>query len=89
MDVWTLMLIPRERWNGDRFDPLELEGAIARLARMAPALASLDRTHVHAELYISTIRDEDMGTLWLSAELLQVAAKAELELVISILADLF
>ena len=62
-----------------------LMAATATLRRLAPVLASLDRSRCQAELYVSTIREEAQGGFELPAELLSVAAVAGLSLATSIL----
>lgn len=54
----------------------QLYAATVTLARLAPTLAALDRTHTCAELYMSTVRWEDQGGFELPAELAAAAAAA-------------
>lgn len=63
----------------------QLSAASATLRRMAPMLATLNRSRCTAELYISTIRDEDQGGLEIPAELVAAAAAGALSIDISIL----
>jgi hypothetical protein len=56
--------------------------------RLAPMLAGLDRSKCEAELYISTIRYEEMGGFGLPANLVAAAGKAALSIGISILIGL-
>jgi len=55
------------------------------LQRLAPLLAGLDRSRCTAELYVSTIREEDQGGFELPAELVAAAAAAALSIGVSIL----
>lgn len=85
VDVWLLDLA---QYDSDRpaseIDQQWLQVA-AVMTKLAPAIATLDRTQCHADLYISTTRDEDQGGLSLPPELISAAAAANLSLQISIL----
>jgi hypothetical protein len=54
------------------------------IARLAPTLASLDRTQCRADLSISTIRQEDWGGFDLPAEFVAAAGAAGLAMGVSI-----
>ena len=84
-DVWALDLVTWDDENGGRAEEEELAGAAATLTRMAPAIAGLDRSRCHADLYISTMRDDDWGGLELPASIVVAAGLANLELHISIM----
>jgi hypothetical protein len=55
------------------------------LTKLAPGLAELDRSVCTAELYISTIREEDQGGFGIPTELVAAAAAARLSIGVSIL----
>lgn len=79
MDLWQLDL---EIVKDDR---LSLHDAAVQLKQLATTIAQLDRTSCRAELYISTIREEDQGGFSLPAELVAAAAEANLSIEVSIL----
>lgn len=85
VDIWSIVLIEREQWTGVYPDAPALTRAIAMLERMAPEISPLVEVGNRAELYISSIRDEDQGGLYLVPALVSVAAKAHLGVDISIL----
>jgi hypothetical protein len=85
VDVWSVELIERDRWTRSCPDERALAEALGTLRRVAPLLASLDRTGWSAELYLSTIRDEEQGGFYLPRELVDLAAKADLAISVSIL----
>ncbi|HEU5441425.1 MAG TPA: hypothetical protein VFU88_19220, partial [Ktedonobacterales bacterium] len=85
VDVWAVTLVKRDSWTGPMPDQAALSQAIDRLRQMAPQLASLDRTGLKAELYVSTIQDHEQGGFELPAEVIIVAGQARLDLVVSIL----
>jgi hypothetical protein len=64
-----------------------MASAAAVLAQIAPGLAGLDWSRGHAELYISTIRDEFCGGNVLPSSIIVAAGRANLELARSILLD--
>lgn len=55
------------------------------IRQMAPVIASLDRKRCTAELYVSTIRDQEQGGIKLISDLIAAAAEARLDLIVSIL----
>lgn len=85
VDLWMLELA--------KFDSQDLQQAIENqlvhsasvIERLASAIATLDRTQCHADLYISTIREEDQGGFALPPVLIAAAAKAKLAVQMSIL----
>lgn len=88
MDVWVINLVPRKDWPDGR-PPVPVISHVTRLlGRITPALNALDRSQVHAELYLSTRREEAMGGFEIPAEWIAAAAAANLELDISVLATL-
>lgn len=82
VDVWGLYLA---RWEGDAPEEQSMTQAAAKLEAMAPALAALDRARCKAELYVSTIRDEESGGFSLPARLAAAVGASKLEISISIL----
>jgi Domain of unknown function (DUF4279) len=88
VDLWLLELT---QWDDDR--PIgEIESSLqqvaTQLAAMAKPLAMLDRTQCQADLYISTVREDDQGGLGLPAALVMAAGAAGLGLQFSILVTL-
>lgn len=81
----SLVLIERDQWTGAHPVETALGQAITLLRQMAPALASLDRSHARPELYLSSIRDEEQGGVSIPAELVGAASAGNLELSLSIL----
>lgn len=82
VDLWQLDLAivqNRELLNQ------QLQEAAVQLKQIAPAIAKLDRSTCRAELYISTIREEDQGGFALPVELISAAADAQLSIELSIL----
>jgi hypothetical protein len=84
-DVWSVELIRRDHWSRNRPDDDALAQAVMKLQRMAPGLTSLDRERCQAELYLSSIREEEQGGFAVPAELVAAAALANLPLSVSIL----
>lgn len=82
MDLWLLNLA--EIQDGERLEH-RLQEAAMQLKQLAPAIAMLDRSNCRAELYISTIREEDQGGFSLPSELVAAAAAAQLSIEVSIL----
>ncbi|MBD1841954.1 DUF4279 domain-containing protein [Cyanobacteria bacterium FACHB-63] len=82
IDLWLLNLA--EIRDGELLDH-GLQEAAMQLKQLAPAIATLDRSNCRAELYISTIREEDQGGFSLPAELIAAAADAGLSIEVSIL----
>src|SRR5690242_8520159 len=58
-DVWSVELIRRDQWSRNRPDDDALAQAMVKLRGMAPGLGSLDRERCQAELYLSSIREEE------------------------------
>ncbi len=84
-DVWSVELIQRDQWSLNRPDDDALSPAVVKLQRMVPGLTSLDRERCQAELYLSSIREEEQGGFAVPAELIAAAALANLPLSVSIL----
>lgn len=84
-DVWILDLIDRDHWSDGMPEESMLSTAIATVQSITPGLLALDRTNIRADLYISTIRQEDSGGFLLPTELVHVAAEAKLTLTVSVL----
>lgn len=78
VDLWQLDLAAIQ-------DGESLQNAATQLKQLAPAIATLDRSSCRAELYISTIREEDQGGFSLPTELVIAAAEAQLSIEVSIL----
>lgn len=85
VDIWSLELAQFETDSNREDTDNQLQQATVTLQHLAPALAMLDRTSCHADLYISTIREEDQGGLFLPTELIIAAATGRLSIQISIL----
>lgn len=84
-DHWGLQLAS---WEGDHVSPAieeQMREAARTIHQMAPVIASLDRDRCTAELYVSTIRDQQQGGIKLISDLIAAAAEAKLDLVVSIL----
>lgn len=96
----NLLLIPLADWErggstsdmtDDERDALlaneraQLAAAAGVVARLAPALAALDGSRTSAELWVSTIREEDMGGFGLPADLVEAVAAAGLPISLSIM----
>jgi hypothetical protein len=62
----------------------QLAAAAVIVDRLAPMLAAIDRSRAFAELWISTVREEDQGGFGLPAKLVSAAGKAGLEISLSI-----
>jgi len=82
MDVWAVELA---KWESVRADEQMMQQAIATLRKMIPGLTTLDRSRCHAELYMSSIRDEEWGGFDLPSDIIAAAGEAKLELIVSIL----
>lgn len=78
VDLWQLDLAAIQ-------DGESLQNAATQLKQLAPEIATLDRSSCRAELYISTIREEDQGGSSLPTELVIAAAEAQLSIEVSIL----
>jgi hypothetical protein len=63
----------------------QLAAAAGVVARLAPALAAIDSSRTTAELWVSTIREEDMGGFGLPADLVAAVAAAGMPISLSIL----
>lgn len=88
VDMWYLDLL-RYDSNNYESDDSEVDqqwlNAASTIAQLAPAIATLDRTQCQADLFISTIREEDQGGLSLPPEMISAAAAAKLAIELSIL----
>lgn len=85
VDVWILDLVKFDTDSTkDERDNQMLQAATI-LHQMSSSLAALERTNCNADLYISTIREEDQGGLSLPPELVAAAAAGGLSIQISIL----
>ncbi|BAU14260.1 hypothetical protein LEP3755_48060 [Leptolyngbya sp. NIES-3755] len=82
VDLWQLDLAMIQ--DGESLDQ-QLHEAAIQLKQLAPEIAKLDRSTCQAELYISTIREEDQGGFSLPVELISAAADAQLSIELSIL----
>ncbi|MGH2486112.1 MAG: hypothetical protein ACRDHE_08885 [Ktedonobacterales bacterium] len=80
-----LDLISRDQWSDGLPEESALSAAISTIQRITPGLLALDRAVIRAELYISTIREEDSGGFLLTNELIVAAAAAKLSQVVSVL----
>ena len=83
IDVWILDLFETEDSIPESVQVQMLQAA-TKLQRIAPILASLERTTYQADLYLSTIRWEDQGGFALPMELITAAADAKLAIEVSI-----
>jgi len=88
VDVWLLDLAEYDSDRPQSEIDQQLVELSAVIAQMAPGLSALDRTQCHADLYISTIREEDQGGLSLPPELIAATAAANLSIQLSILVSL-
>jgi hypothetical protein len=62
----------------------QLAHATAVVTQLTPHLAALDRSRTTADLYISTVRTEELGGLDLPADLVAASAAARLSIALSI-----
>lgn len=85
VDVWSAVLIERSEWVGADAPPEVVARAAATLRRALPGLAALDRVRVRVELYVSSIRDEESGRIFLSPEVVNIAGEGMMALVVSTL----
>ncbi len=85
VDVWILELAKFDSDNIKEERDNQMLQAATTLEKMSSSLAVLDRTNCHADLYISTIREEDQGGLSLPPKLVAAAASGKLSIQISIL----
>lgn len=85
VDIWSLELAEIDTENPKEESDKNIQQVGIILQQIAPALAALDRTNCKADLYISTIREEQQGGLSLSSEVVNAAAAANLSIQISIL----
>lgn len=83
-DVWVVDLIS-EGWETGQPLPEQTAYVTQTLQAMAPGLIALDRRHCQAELYISTIREEEQGGLEIPQALVEIAGLAKLAIVVSVL----
>ncbi len=88
VDIWSLELAEIDTENTKEESDKKIQQVGIILQKMAPALAALDRTNCKADLYISTIREEQQGGLSLPSEVVNAATAANLSIKISILAML-
>jgi hypothetical protein len=65
----------------------QLATAASVVARLAPTLAAVVSARTRAELWVSTIREEEMGGFGLPVDLVAAAAAAGLSISLSILVD--
>lgn len=87
-DIWVAKLVNWGEWL-DGPPPTAVRDRVTQLLlRITPALNSLDRTRVHAELFLATNREEEMGGFDIPVEWVAAAAAARLQIVVSVLADL-
>ena len=84
-DVWVVTLIERSEWTDESPLAAATERAVEILRRAAPGLARLDTSRCQTELYLSTIRDEEMGGFSLPAEIVAAAGACNLTLAVSVL----
>lgn len=82
VDLWQLDLASAH--NSESLDQ-QLQKAAIQIKQLAPGIEKLDRSTCRAELYISTIREEDQGGFALPTELITAAAAAQLSIEFSIL----
>ncbi|MBC7970771.1 MAG: hypothetical protein H7Z11_11720 [Verrucomicrobia bacterium] len=85
IDVWLLNLVKYESDRPEMVINQYWLQVSALITKLAPALASLDRTQCKADLFVSTIVNEDQGGLSLPPGLISAAAAANLSLQLSIL----
>lgn len=83
-DVWVVDLIV-DGWETSKLSPEQVTYAVQILRRMAAGLVALDRRRCVAELYISTLREEDQGGLELPPVLVEAAGDAKLAITVSVL----
>lgn len=83
VDMWSLDLLRYES-DDSEINQKWINVALA-IRRLAPAIATFDRTHCKTDLFISTTREEDQGGLSLPSELVSAAAAANLSIEVSIL----
>jgi len=85
VDMWRFELAKFESDSTKEEIDNQMQYAVVTLMKMASALERLDRTNCNADLYISTIREEDQGGFSLPAELVAAAASGKLSIETSIL----
>ena len=85
VDVWILDLAKFDTGSTLEERDNQILQATTALQKISSSLAALDRTNCNADLYISTIREEDQGGLSLPPELVAAAAAGGLSIQISIL----
>lgn len=85
VDVWILELANFDSDSTTEERDNQMQKAATTLQKMSSSLAALDRTDCNADLYISTIREEDQGGLSLPPKLVATAASCDLSIQISIL----
>jgi hypothetical protein len=85
VDMWRLELANFETDTTTEEIDNQMQRATVTLNKMAPALRMLDRANCNADLYISTIREEDQGGFSIPAELVAAAASGKLSIETSIL----
>jgi hypothetical protein len=83
-DVWVVDLIS-EGWETSQLSLAQVAQVTEALHAMAPGLTALDRSRCKAELYISTIREDEQGGFELPQALVEAAGFAGLAIVVSIL----
>lgn len=87
-DVWTLTLVDWHEWPDGPPPAPVCERVTQVLQRITPALNSLDRSRIHAELFLATNRSEAQGGFDIPVEWVAAAAAARLQIVVSVLAML-
>lgn len=85
VDLWVLELAKFDHESSQQNIENQLIHAASVIEQLASAIATLDRTQCQADLYISTIREEDQGGFALSPVLIAAAATAQLTVQVSIL----
>jgi hypothetical protein len=85
VDLWRLDLVKFDSDCSSSEIDQQLKKSAALLQRLAPQISKLDRDRAQADLYISTIREEDQGGFTLPSELVVAAAAAHLSIQFSIL----
>lgn len=85
VDVWILDLVNFDSDSTTEERDNQMQKAATTLQKMSSSLAALDRTDCNADLYISTIREEDQGGLSLPPKLIATVASCDLSIQISIL----
>ncbi|WP_166482583.1 DUF4279 domain-containing protein [Scytonema sp. UIC 10036] len=85
VDLWILELAEFDTDSTEEERDSQMLQVAITLQKISSNLAILDRTNCNADLYISTIREEDQGGLTLPPELVAATASAGLSIQISIL----